>query len=668
MRAFRASAAASCLAVATFAWSGCAPGAAETGGSSPSQAVPAAGAWPVVGGDAQGTRYSSLDRINRENVADLEVAWRYDTGESAPEYRTREEPILEATPIVVEGRMYVSTPLGRVIALDPATGRELWTFDPRIDRNRGYGDFTNRGVATWLDGRAGETDPCRRRIFVAPIDARLVSLDAESGRPCTDFGRGGEVDLRDGLRVPPFEYPAYQTTSPPVVAGDLVITGSAIADNSRTAPASGEVRAFDARTGELRWSWDPIPQDPADPAYATWLDGSAHRTGAANVWSIMVVDPERGLVFAPTSSPAPDYYGGERLGENRYANSIVALHAETGKVAWSFQTVHHDLWDYDNASPPALVELVLGNERVPAVLQATKTGQLFVLHRETGDPLFDVEERAVPASDIPGEHASPTQPFTAEIEPLSPHAFSVEDVWGLTPEDREACREMMTGLRSDGIFTPPSLQGTLVVPSNIGGAHWGGVAHDPGRQLAIVPVNRIAAMVQLIPADGFSRRAAEAESERLGLMYEYNVMVGTPYAMRRRFLRAPSGLPCTPPPFGELVAVSLRTGLRAWSVPLGLPTPDPEFPAASPPGLGSPNLGGPIVTAGGLVFIAATLDEAIRAFDVETGVELWRAQLPAWGRATPMTYEAAGRQFVAVSAGSGGTFGDGDYVIAFSLP
>jgi quinoprotein glucose dehydrogenase len=657
-----------CLVLMAMTWWGCAPGSAETRAPEAGQQARAAEDWPVVGGDPYGTRYSSLDQINRENVAGLEVAWSYRTGESAPEYRTREEPILESTPIVVDGTMYLSTPLGRVIALDPATGEERWTYDPRIDRNEGYGDFTNRGVTTWLDSQADEAAPCRRRIFVAPIDARLIALDALSGLPCADFGRGGEIDLRQGLRIPPFEYPAYQTTSPPVVAGDLVITGSAIADNSRTAPASGEVRAFDARTGELRWSWDPIPQGPADPAFETWVEGSANRTGAANVWSIMVVDPERGLVFAPTSSPAPDYFGGERLGENRYANSIVALHAETGEVAWSFQTIHHDLWDYDNASPPALVDLLLGNERVPAVLQTTKTGQLFVLHRETGDPLFGVEERAVPASDIPGEQASPTQPFTAEIEPLSPHAFSADDVWGLTPEDREACREMVAGLRNEGIFTPPSLQGTLVMPSNIGGAHWGGLAHDPERQLAIVPVNRIAAMVQLIPADGFSRRSAEAESDRLGLGYEYNVMGGTPYAMRRRFLRAPSGIPCTPPPFGELVAISLKTGLLAWSVPLGLPTADPGLRGALPPGLGSPNLGGPIATAGGLVFIAASLDEAIRAFDIETGAELWKADLPAWGRATPMTYEAGGRQFVVISAGAGGTFGEGDYVTAFSLP
>ena len=657
----------------TLAAGACSPKPASSSASADSdptldrQQAYAGSDWAVVGADPQGTRYSSLDQIDRSNVAGLELAWRYDTGESDARFRTREEPKLEATPIVLEGTMYLATPLGRVIALDPATGAELWTFDPEIDRNEDYGDFANRGVTGWSDPEAGEGSACGRRIFVATIDARLIALNGADGQPCAGFGRGGTIDIRQLLRIAPFEYPAYQITSPPVVVAGLVITGSAIADNSRTAPASGEIHAFDARTGELRWSWDPIPQDPEDPAYETWLEGSAVRTGAANVWSTMVVDPERGLVLAPTSSPAPDYYGGERLGDNRYANSIVALRAETGEVVWSFQTVHHDLWDYDNASPPALAELVLRNERVPAVLQATKTGQIFVLHRETGEPIFAVEERPVPVSDIPGEQSSPTQPFTAEIEPLSPHSFSLDDVFGATPEERDACRERIAGLRNEGAFTPPSLEGTLVIPSNVGGAHWGGLAWDPERQLAVVPVNRIAAMVQLIPADGFSRDSAEAESDRLSLGYEYNVMRGTPYAMRRRLLRAPSGIPCTPPPFGELVAVSLRTGQRAWNVPLGT-LPADDSGSQPPSGLGSPNLGGPIITAGGLVFIAAAIDEGFRAYDVETGEELWKADLPAWGRATPMTYEADGRQFVVISAGGGGTFGDGDYVVAFSLP
>jgi quinoprotein glucose dehydrogenase len=627
---------------------------------------PPAAEWTHYGRDAGGSRYSPLAQITRENVGRLEIAWTFRTGELNERPTRGRPPALETTPLVVDGTMYVSTPLGRVIALDPATGRERWRFDANIDRNRGYGDFTNRGVSTWLDPNAAPDAACRRRIYLGTIDARLIAIDAANGTPCRDFGDSGTVDLRRGLRAAPFEFPAYQLTSPPAVVNGLVITGSSIADNSRLAPASGEVRAFDARTGALRWRWDPIPQDARDPAFATWRDGSATRTGAANVWSVIVADGARDLVFVPTSSPAPDYYGGLRPGENRYANSVVALRASTGTPVWHFQTVHHDLWDYDNAAPPALVTVPRGGQQIPAVVQATKTGQLFVLHRETGEPLFPVEERRVPPSDVPGEDAWPTQPFTVATPPLSPHRFAIDSVFGASDADRAACRAMIEPLRNDGIFTPPSLQGTLALPSNIGGAHWGGVAADAARGIVVVPVNRIAAMVQLIAAEGFDQTAAQRESNRLNLGFEYTRMLGTPYVMRRRLLLGPGGLPCTPPPFGALVAVSLRTGGHLWNVPLGtLPTREGVSPPAH---WGSPNLGGPIVTAGGLVFIGATLDRALRAFDVETGRELWRFPLPAGARATPMTYEAGGRQYVVIAAGGGDLFGDGDSFVAFTLP
>ncbi|MGQ0642879.1 MAG: pyrroloquinoline quinone-dependent dehydrogenase [Gemmatimonadaceae bacterium] len=625
--------------------------------------------WPNYGRDPGGARFSPLTEITRDNVARLEVAWTFHTGELGLRPQRGAEPSLEVTPLVVDGVMYISTPLGRVFALDPATGQERWRFDPRVDPQGGYGDFANRGVSTWLDARAAVGAPCRRRIYIGTIDARLIALDGASGTPCRAFGDSGTVDLRTGLRIRPFERPAYEITSPPAIVRDLVITGSAIADNSNLAPASGEVRAFDARTGALRWRWDPIPQDPNDSAYATWRDSSAKRAGAANVWSVIAADSTRDLVFVPTSSPAPDYYGGRRLGANRYANSIVALRASTGAVVWHFQTVHHDLWDYDNASPPALVTLVRNGARVPALLQANKTGHLFILHRETGIPLFGVEERAVPRSAVPGEEAHPTQPFTTVTPPLSPHRYSADDAWGggLTPADREACRTMIRGLRNEGIFTPPSLEGTLVVPSNIGGAHWGGVAADEGRGIVVVPVNRLAAMVQLIPATGFDRARAQRESDQRDEGYQYTTMNGTGFVMRRRLLRLPGGIPCSPPPFGALVAVSLRTGQRLWDVPLGTLPTRPGAPPM-PPGLGAPNLGGPIVTASGLVFIAATLDRQIRAFDVDTGRELWKAPLPAGGKATPMTYAAGGRQFVAIGAGGGGAFGTGDAIVVFALP
>lgn len=626
--------------------------------------------WSANGRDAQGTRYSPAAEITRTNVNRLAVAWTYRTGEADPRFKTEKATAFEATPLVVDGTMYLGTPLGRVIALDPATGRERWVFDPKIKRDVSYGDFASRGVSTWLDASAAAGAACRRRIFVATAQSQLFALDARDGRPCAGFGRNGMVDLKAGLRIPPFEPGAYSMTSPPVVVNGLVITGSSIADNSRPNPASGEVRAYDARTGAIKWTWDPIPQDSKDPAFSEWRGAMAQKSGAANAWSVLSADPVRDLVFVPTGSAAPDYYGVLRLGDNRYANSIVALRASTGKLVWAFQTVHHDLWDYDNASPPALVTLARGRDSLPAVVQATKTGMLFVLNRETGQPIFPVEERPVPASDIPGEEASRSQPFTAVTPPLSPHRFSTDSIWGPSDADRAACHAAIDSLRNDGIFTPPSVRGTFVMPSNIGGAHWGGVAVDPVRQIAVVPVNRVAAVVQLIPRDSFDHARAMADDRRLGRDYEYNGMEGTPYVMRRRILLSPGGLPCTPPPFGTLVAIDLKTGGRLWEVPLGSPARllPPEQAAKVPAEWGSPSLGGPIVTAGGVVFIGAALDRWLHAFDIETGRELWRGPLPESGKATPMTYRlASGDQFVVIAVGGGGAWGAGDYVVAFRL-
>ena len=610
--------------------------------------------------------------ITRENVTRLEVAWTYRTGEADPRFATTKPSAFEATPIVVDGTMYVGTPLGRVIALDPATGRERWVFDPQIARNIPYGDFTSRGVSTWLDESADAGAPCRRRIYAATAQSQLIALDARDGRPCGDFGLNGIVDLKRGLRIPPFEPQAYSVTSPPVVVNGVVITGSSISDNSRPDPASGEVRGYDARTGQLRWTWDPIPQDPGDPAYPEWRGALAHKGGGANAWSTLVADAERDLVFVPTGSAAPDYYGVLRLGDNRYANSIVALRASTGRLVWAFQTVHHDLWDYDNATPPALVTITRDGKDVAAVVQATKTGMLFVLERESGRPVFPVEERRVPASDIPDEQASPTQPFTTLTPPLSPHRLTDDQIWGITEADRAACRAVIAPLRNEGIFTPPSTQGTLLMPARIGGANWGRVAIDPVRQIAVVAVNRIADMVQLIPREGFDMARARAnEQTRLGDDFEYNMMRGTPYVMRRRLLLAPSRLPCTPPPFGALVAIDLKTGRKAWETPLGSMTSivSPDVLTQTSPDWGSVNLGGAVATANGIVFVAGALDRRLHAYDVETGRELWNGELPLSAKATPAIYRLeSGAEYVVVAAGGGGAWGAGDYVVAFRVP
>ena len=633
------------------------------------------GEWRAYGRDALGSRWSPLAEITRENVSRLEPVWTYHTGETAPEFAgRRRQRSLEVTPLVADGRMFISTPLGRVMALDPETGRELWKFDPKVDRAITFGDFTSRGVSYWIDSRRATAagGECVRRVIVATIDGRLIALDADHGTPCSSFGVRGTVNLRASLRNQPEESAEYEVTSPPAVIDDIIVVGSAVADNSRTDAASGEVRAFDARTGALRWTWDPVPQDSADAAWRTWIGPRAHATGAANAWSVIAADPARGLVFVPTGSASPDYFGGERLGDNRYANSIVALRASTGHVVWHFQVVHHDLWDYDIASPPALVTLHKDGRDIPVVLQATKTGQLFVLDRDTGVPVFPVEERAVPASDVAGERASPTQPFNTVLPPLSPQRLTPADAFGATEADRAACRARIEGLRNEGTFTPPSERGTLVYPSSIGGAHWGGVTYDPARQIAVVPVNRIPIEVKLIPRASFDRSAVTDAAETRGPGAQYTDMRGTPYVMRRQFMFGPGGAPCSPPPFGSLVAIDLNTGTKKWDVPLGSlgPMLPPGVDSAQAAALGSVNLGGAITTAGGIVFIGAALDRSLHAFDIETGRELWRGPLPAAAKATPMTFRGPrdGRQYVVVAAGGDGElFGWSDAIVAFRL-
>lgn len=620
--------------------------------------------WAAYGRDPGGMRFSPLTQITRENVAQLQVAWTYRTGDTA---HVRRPVKFEATPLMVDGTLYLSTPFGSAIALDPSTGKERWRYRTKVAIDENWGDFANRGVSTWVDPTAGPTAKCRRRIYLNTIDGRIIALDARTGTICDGFGDHGVVSLRRGLRNQPFELAEYQLTSPPAVIDGLLITGSSIADNNRTDAASGEVRAFDARTGKLRWSWDPVPRDSTDQAWNTWRGVSAHGTGAANAWSVIAADPSRGLVFVPTSSPSPDYYGGERTGDNRYANSVVALQARTGRVAWSFQTVHHDLWDYDNAAPPLLATITHDGKRVDVVMEATKSGQLFVLDRDTGKPVFPVQERPVPMSTIAGEHASATQPFNTTLAPLSRQGFSTDSIWGATQADRDECLAQIKPMRNEGVFTPPSLEGTVQSPSNIGGAHWGGVAFDPTHQTAIVPVNRMVAIVQLIPVDQFDTADARKNASRLD--DSYTRMHGTPYVMRRRLLKTPSGIPCSAPPWGDLVAINLATGTKAWDVPLGDPANiKPEVKRLQTPPTGLPNLGGPIITAGGVAFIGAALDHVLRAFDVETGKVLWSGPLPGGARATPMTYAVNGRQYVVICVGGGEDWGDGDYVVAFALP
>jgi quinoprotein glucose dehydrogenase len=546
-----------------------------------------------------------------------------------------------------------------VIALDPETGKQRWAYDPIVEQAADYGDgMINRGVATWLDPARAKEKLCHRRIFEATLDARLIALDAATGAPCPDFGASGQVSLRNVARYLPGQ---YHMTSAPTVIDDIVVVGSAINDNSRVDMPSGVVRAFDARTGALRWSWDPLP--PNEPS-GEKNGRKIWRTGAGNAWSTIVADPERGLVFVPTGSASPDYYGGLRLGDDKWANSVVALRAKTGEVAWGFQLVHHDLWDYDTASPPLLAAMVHDGKKIPVVIQGNKTGFLYVLNRDTGVPVFPVEERPVPQSDIPGEVTSPTQPFPVAPPALVQQHFSADDAWGLTPGDLEACRAMLQGLRNEGVFTPPSLRGTLTNPGNVGGMNWSGYAFDPQRGLLVVNVNNLPANVRMIPADKID---ADADANTHTEHGEYGWQRGAPYGMFRQFIISSSGLPCIPPPWGTLAAVDMTTGTIRWQVPLGEMAPGKPVPP------GSVNLGGPILTASGVVFIAGTWDPFIRAFDVETGKEIWKGQLPASGHAMPMTYQTRenGKQYVVIAAGGHAKLDEepqGDSLLAFTLP
>jgi len=609
--------------------------------------------WESHGRDPGGTRLAPDAQITPQNVSRLEPAWTYRHGDLGEGFRGKGKAAFEATPILLDGRLYFSTPFNRIVAVDAAKGTEVWRFDAKPKPDLRYSEITSRGVSAWRD--PGASGSCALRIFTGTIDGRLIALDGATGIPCSDFGRDGQIDLTEGVRIrAPGE---YQTTSPPAIWGDLVIVGSSIGDNRAVDLEFGIVRAYDARSGQLRWSFDPIPRKEPEATGLGWSPAAREKTGAGNVWSIMAVDPARSLVFLPTSSPSPDFYGGERPGDNAHANSLVALDARTGAVVWARQLVHHDIWDYDMPAQPVLAEILRDGRKLPAVIQATKMGLLFTFHRETGEPLFAIEERPVPKSDVPGELASPTQPFPVAPPPLVSHRpLKPEDAFGLTFWDAGKCRERIAAARSEGLYTPPSLKGTIMWPSYAGGSNWGGIAFDGGRQLVFANVSNIAAVVRLIPR-------AEVSRDLPG----FTAQAGTPYALSREILLSPIGMPCSPPPWGTLAAVDMAAGTIKWQVPLGTTRDVAPWPWFE---LGMPNMGGPIATAAGLVFIAAATDNYLRAFDAETGKELWKGRLPAGGQATPMTYTAGGRQYVVIAAGGHGGIGTtlGDYVVAFALP
>ena len=617
--------------------------------------------WPAYGNDAGGMRFSTLTQINPQNVTQLTVAWTFRTGE-LEQYKdtdAAERAAFEATPLMVDGTLFFSTPTSRVFAVDAATGQKKWAYNPEVYLRQDLSEITSRGVSIW----PAPTDKSApkgtlKRVFVATLDGRLIALDALSGQPVSTFGKAGSVDLRAGVGN-------ISVTSPPAVIGNTIVVGSSMGDNQRFNYERGVVRAYDALTGALRWSWDPIPRNKADAGYDTWKGPNVGLTGAANAWSLISADAERDLVFIPTTSPSPDFYGGERLGKNRFASSIVAIRASTGKVVWDFQTVHHDIWDYDNASQPVLIPFTQNGKTVPAVAIGTKMGHVFILNRETGVPLLPVEERPVPKSTVPGEEAYPTQPFPTTFPALGLQKI---ELWGPTPADKTAAGQRIKGLRYEGIFTPPSLEGSLMTPGNVGGIHWGGMCYDPTSGLLITNVNRIAAQIQLLPRETLS---ASVKNNQELLRAETGMQAGTPYVMKRSYLFTKNDRGIfmqTAPPWGTLVALNLKTAKLEWEVPLGFMMDPTKYPEAKK--WGSLNFGGAIVTASGLVFVAASLDGHLRAFNTKDGSLLWEVPLPAGGQATPMTYQLNGQQYIVIAAGGHGKLGTklGDYVVAYKLP
>jgi len=626
-------------------------------------AVEPATQWPSVGGNDGGQRYSPLNQIGKTNVVALKPAWTYRHGDFSSGTAQHGPTAFEATPLLIDGTLYFCTPYNRVIALDAESGAERWRFDPKTRLDAVYSPVC-RGVAYWRDAEAPAGAQCRERIFTGTVDARLIALDARTGKPCPDFGDAGEVNLLHGLGdVRPGE---YSVTSAPLVVNDVVATSAFVKDGQRLNAPSGAVRAFDARSGELRWVWDPVP--PTLPAVdaAQVKQGATLTPGTPNVWALMSADVKNGLIYVPTGNPSPDHFGGSAPRESKsyYGSSVVALDAASGAVRWHFQTVHHDVWDYDVAAQPVLFEQRRDGRDIPAVIGATKLGFIFLLNRLDGSPLFPVEERPVPLSAVPGEHSSPTQPFPTRPAPLHPLALSRDDLWGLTFWDRQKCQAQFDALDYQGVFTPPSLKGALQFPGLGGGINWGSVSVDPVRNRMIVNLQSAPFQIRLVP------RGQSAQSGAANDLVGLNPQEGTPYVAVRGVFISPLQTPCIAPPWGRLLAIDLNSGEKLWERPLGnLHTLAPLI--GNWLDWGTPNSGGSLQTGGGLVFIAATMDKYFRAFDADTGAELWRFELPFSGNATPMTYRAKnGRQYVVIAAGGHGALGTetGDALMAFALP
>jgi quinoprotein glucose dehydrogenase len=624
--------------------------------------------WRSYGRSQSGQRYSPLDEITPENVKDLKVAWTFRTGDGKGP-NDSVETTFEVTPIKVGDTLYLCSQHQILFALDARTGEKRWSFDPQLKSDPRFQHLTCRGVS-YHETAAGATDTtgapapaeCRRRIFLPVNDGRLIAVDANSGKPCEGFGDHGTLDLQQGMGAPTYSF--YEPTSPPVVGDRIVVAAASVMDNYSTDLPSGVVRGFDVYTGRLVWAWDSGAEDENALASAT----HKYINNSPNSWMTASYDPKLGLVYLPMGVQTPDIWGGNRSAlSERYSSALVALDINTGKRVWSYQTVHHDLWDMDLPAQPSLIDLPSKDGgTVPAILQPAKTGNLFVLDRRNGALIVPAPERPVPQGAAKGDRVAPTQPFS-ELTFRPEQNLTGADMWGATIFDQLACRILFHKLRYEGTFTPPSEQGTLVFPGNLGMFEWGGIAVDPARQIAIANPMAIPFVSRLFPR-GPDNPDAPDPSLHHGSEIGIQPMYGTPFGVVLNPFLSPVGLPCMRPPWGYIAAIDLKTMRIAWMHKNG--TVRDVAPLPIPIKMGVPSLGGPMVTAGGVAFLTGTQDYYIRAYDVTDGQQLWEDRLPAGGQSTPMTYAIDGHQYVVTAAGGHGSFGTklGDYVIAYRLP
>ena len=599
------------------------------------------GEWRAWGRDAGGTRFSPLAQIDRDSVGDLEPAWTHRCGEVSDGSVNRTRTAYECTPLMADGTLYVTTPYNRVLALDPESGRERWSFDPGLDLTRRYNLWANRGVGLWRSGS-------ERRLLHGTLDGRLIALDAATGKPCAGFGDGGSVAV--GARL----------TSPPAVCGDIAVIGG----NTPT------LRAFDVRTGKLAWTRHKVPQDD-EAAKATWAgDSWKHRRGGV-AWPPLSFDSRLGLLYVPTDSPTYDYYGADRAGDNLYSNCVLALDASSGSYRWHFQATHHDIWDYDLCAQPVLCDVHRDGRAVPALAQVSKQGFLYVLHRGTGEPLFDIEERPVPQHCAPGEAPSATQPFPSKPAPFVRQSMAAYELATVTPEHHAWGRELLQRYQLAPLYHPGTERGVIVFPCNQGGGEWGGGCFDPRTGRFFVNGTNLADIVALEardssrPGEALGREVITREGLRGGVTFRRKAID----VRQNKFWHPETLWPCQQPPWGVLSSIDLASGDYDWQVPLG---EVPELTARGVPPTGTINMGGPIVTAGGLVFVAGSNDRRFRAFDSSSGRILWEGELEGSGHANPMTYlgPESGRQFVVIAAGGGNKLSRkfADALQAFALP